>query len=427
MLSKSRSAVAKITRIAAGGLLAAGLLTGLASCGGDGGAAATTPTTPTPPTVATVPGAPTIGAATAGNASASIAFTAPASNGGSTITAYTATCSAAGQTTRTGTGSASPVTVATLMNGTLYACSVTATNAIGTSAASSSVNVTPAAGPTGPVDSTGSVLCPLSISTPVTLGNGAFFTSTANWVCSGTRRVLSGNGIPNHTTGVFPNGGNPNTISAQNINFSTTTSPVLTGTQTNQGVPGYALNSVKFEPGTAGTCASTVTAASQCNLANGAGGTWRVEALGQTAFDFGVDNHNAHVQPTGQYHYHGVPTGLLTNAGNTGQTMTLVGWAVDGYPIYARYGHDVATNATSRVRAMTGSYVLDTVPDAGRPSTAIAPLGSFTSDWSYLAGSGDLDACNGRFGVTPEFPAGIYHYFITDTYPFMQRCVMGAL
>jgi hypothetical protein len=225
---------------------------------------------------------------------------------------------------------------------------------------------------------------------------------------------------------VFPNSGNPNTISTQSISFSTKTNPSLTTTATNAQVPGYALNSVKFEPGTAGTCASTVTAASQCDLATGAGGTWRIEALGQTAFDFGVDSNNAHVQPTGQYHYHGMTTGLLTNAGNTGQTMTLVGWATDGFPVYARYGYTTATNASSAIKVITGSYTLDTVADSGRPSTSIAPLGAFTTDWNYTAGSGDLDECNGRTGVTPEFPSGIYHYFLTDTYPYMPRCTKGG-
>jgi hypothetical protein len=28
--------------------------------------------------------------------------------------------------------------------------------------------------------------------------------------------------------------------------------------------------------------------------------------------------------------------------------------------------------------------------------------------------------------VTPEFPCGIYHYYITDTYPYIQRCVKGS-
>ena len=42
-------------------------------------------------TTATVPDAPTIGTATRGNGQATVAFTAPASDGGSTITSYTAT------------------------------------------------------------------------------------------------------------------------------------------------------------------------------------------------------------------------------------------------------------------------------------------------------------------------------------------------
>jgi hypothetical protein len=53
-------------------------------------------------------------------------------------------------------------------------------------------------------------------------------------------------------------------------------------------------------------------------------------------------------------------------------------------------------------------------------------MGAFTQDYEYSAGSGDLDECNGRVGVTPEFPCGTYHYYITDTYPYIQRCVKGT-
>jgi hypothetical protein len=73
-----------------------------------------------------------------------------------------------------------------------------------------------------------------------------------------------------------------------------------------------------------------------------------------------------------------------------------------------------------------GSYAVDTVADAGRPSATNIPLGTFVSDWNYVAGSGDLDDCNGRFGVTPEFPTGIYHYYATDTYPYLPRCFKGV-
>jgi hypothetical protein len=148
-------------------------------------------------------------------------------------------------------------------------------------------------------------------------------------------------------------------------------------------------------------------------------------------FSFGTDDSNAHVQPNGQYHYHGVPEKLITKL-NTASTpsMTLVGWAADGYPIYARYGYTTATDSTSTLRVVKGSYRVKTTAElastsSGRPSTTYFALGHFTSDWTYESGLGDLDECNGRYGVTPEFPNGTYHYYITDTYPFIQRCVKG--
>ena len=94
--------------------------------------------TVTPTAPATVPAAPTIGTATSGNGQASIAFTAPVSNGGSPITSYTATCGVF-----SAAGPVSPITVTGLTNGTTYSCSITATNVIGTSPPSGTASVTP--------------------------------------------------------------------------------------------------------------------------------------------------------------------------------------------------------------------------------------------------------------------------------------------
>jgi hypothetical protein len=92
----------------------------------------------------TVPGAPTIGAVTAlSPTSASIAFTAPTSNGGATIQGYTATStpgSITGQVFQSGSGS---ITVTGLTSSTAYTFRVTASNSVGTSTSSSaSISVT---------------------------------------------------------------------------------------------------------------------------------------------------------------------------------------------------------------------------------------------------------------------------------------------
>lgn len=133
------------------------------------------------------------------------------------------------------------------------------------------------------------------------------------------------------------------------------------------------------------------------------------------------------MQPNGLYHYHGIPEGLVTKLGNGNKAMTLIGWAADGFPVYARYGYTVAADAGSAIKVVTASYRVKATPDANRPATTLYPLGTFTQDYEYVAGAGDLDECNGRTGVTPEFPNGIYHYYATDTYPYLQRCVKGKL
>jgi hypothetical protein len=102
------------------------------------------------PQAPVAPGAPTSVSAVAGNGSASVSWTAPASNGGSPITSYTVTpyVGSVAQTTTVVPGSP-PATTATingLTNGTTYTFTVTATNAVGSGPASAPSNgVTPTA------------------------------------------------------------------------------------------------------------------------------------------------------------------------------------------------------------------------------------------------------------------------------------------
>jgi hypothetical protein len=274
--------------------------------------------------------------------------------------------------------------------------------------------------------STAGVLCDYA-SSLINSSPSVNATATARWSCSSTQRSLAANGLPDHAVGTFPNPENPNTIAAQSIAVSTTLTPKKTAVNTTFGPgtakPGIALNGIVFDPGTAGTCDNS---GNTCSPGGAPVGTWTMEALGQTSFKFGTDSNNAHVQPGGVYHYHGVPAGFVTKL-NKGTAMSLIGWAADGFPIYARYGYTTATDANSAIKVLASSYRLKTLPDANRPATSMYPMGAFTQDYEYVLGLGDLDECNGRTGVTPEFPAGIYHYVATDTFPYLHRCVKGSV
>jgi hypothetical protein len=164
----------------------------------------------------------------------------------------------------------------------------------------------------------------------------------------------------------------------------------------------------------------------------------------------------------------------------------LIGFAYDGYPVYGPYGYGTATDANSAVRRMVTGYALrdgtyynvsnsaaDTVTTGSttlpawyttyrtnhglgtgtvlaRPTSTGSEnasynepdnfyRGIFAQDYSYkgdlkttAGGSAmvqgtdfDLDKYNGRFCVTPEYPAGTYAYFVTidaagkPVYPFV--------
>src|SRR5215468_311026 len=138
------------------------------------------------------PSAPTGVTATAGNGSATVSWTAPSNNGGSTITSYTVTpfIGSTAQTPKTVTGSppATSTTVSGLTNGTSYTFTVTATNATGTSPASSPSNaVTPnnlPGAPTGVTATAGNGSVTVTGSPPATsttvsgLTNGTSYTFT---------------------------------------------------------------------------------------------------------------------------------------------------------------------------------------------------------------------------------------------------------
>jgi hypothetical protein len=128
-----------------------------------------------PPSAPTVPGAPTIGSATFGNASATVRWTAPSANGGSAITGYQVRVldSAGAQVgaLRPAGATATSLLVTGLTNGASYRFQVAATNAVGAGPNSAlSAVVVPATVPGAPV-----------IGTAASGTAGGTVTATANW------------------------------------------------------------------------------------------------------------------------------------------------------------------------------------------------------------------------------------------------------
>ncbi|QTN32635.1 sulfatase-like hydrolase/transferase [Akkermansiaceae bacterium] len=179
------------------------------------------------------------------------------------------------------------------------------------------------------------------------------------------------------------------------------------------------------------------------------------------------DPAGAHQPFTGESHHHISPFALryemgdhmeynpathtYTEASGAPAHSPILGWSFDGYPIYGPYGYGISTDPNSAVRRIVSGYVprdgnfgttnlntagrttlpawairsghgISPVADAatGPAVSAAFPIGWYLQDYDYLGDRGytqgtdfDLDECNGRWCITPEFPEGTYAYFVT--------------
>ena len=240
----------------------------------------------------------------------------------------------------------------------------------------------------------------------------AYASSNVNILVEGAYRIIKSNGLPNHATGAFPNQGNPNTIREQNYTFKLPADPRQTGATTPLGMYpfGVAINGIPFDPG----------AAEWWNNNPSSGWQYEAMALGPR---LGLDQNNAHVQPNGAYHYHGLPTGLLEKLSSAPKPV-LLGYAADGFPIYAPFSYSDPMNQHSPMKKLKSSYRLKNGTRPDGPSGSYD--GTFVQDYEYSRGWGDLDDSNGRYGITSEYPKGTYYYVITDSFPFIPRGFKGT-
>ena len=245
------------------------------------------------------------------------------------------------------------------------------------------------------------------------LSNQVKFTELENTVS------IKSNGIPNHKTGIFPTRGNPHKIREQTHSLYFTKYPQKSDYITPSKFFGIALNGVMFVPQTA-ECWSpekqqaylkTNKRPSFINRIEPQIRTkgpcdWREEAIILDKKRLGLDMNNAHVQPNGMYHYHGLPTGLIETQ-ITPNNLIHVGFAGDGFKIFV----SLKDEFKSSYRLKNGAR--NSGPDGVHD-------GTYTQDFEFLNGIGDLDECNGM-----DTNAHGYIYLITKEFPFIPRCWKG--
>ena len=268
-------------------------------------------------------------------------------------------------------------------------------------------------------------------------------------------------GIPAYVTGPFLDG-NPSLATNQNAIFKLSLNPSAnTGalTSTTGGNIGIFINGVAlfdYRDGVAWNAQTNSLCGGPgnppCPGGPNANMPWNRDAV--LAEKGGFDCAKGH-PAMGNYHHHQNPSAFKLDLQiisticdiydadglyviDSMQHSPLIGLAADGFPIYGAYGYQ-NTDGTGGLTRIRSGYQLrnisvrthwaDGTDVADGPAVSSTyPLGYFREDYEFISHTGQqqyLDASNGRFCVTPEYPNGMYCYFATvdanwnSAYPYV--------
>ncbi len=205
--------------------------------------------------------------------------------------------------------------------------------------------------------------------------------------CTSTQLKVSSNGMPSFTFVPMT----PNPLKAQNWNWAVPLHPTVAATTT----------SVSNWFGTIGFTVTGLPIYAAMEGAQPAN-----EAYGDPIYNRIVDSCKGHTGPAGEYHFHAIndssACGFTTNQ--------LLGYALDGFPIYAPTG--CLDLACTQVVTFQSGWAQN-----GDPTT------NAWSHYTYVPSSDPtvLDQCNGRVG-----PDGQYRYYATSSFPYTIGCFKGT-
>ncbi len=213
-----------------------------------------------------------------------------------------------------------------------------------------------------------------SLTKPTSAGSVSWSNASYSVTTSGNTRIIATNDLPvNHPTGVFP-------IASTDPAYQFDHNP----------------NSIEPHPTTIDLPLDPTTSATPDCLQLGAigvldDGVFLFDALDAAGHDAGaheiLDQWGEHPQQNDILHHHFVPSFILDQGSHAPNASTLVGYAADGYGIYAEY-------------------------DSG----------------GHLLTNADLDACHGRTSKVMWNGSlqDVYHYDVTLEYPYTLGCYHGT-
>jgi hypothetical protein len=131
---------------------------------------------------------------------------------------------------------------------------------------------------------------------------------------------------------------------------------------------------------------------------------------GDPVYNAIVDFCNGHTGPQGDYHYHALVQECLAQAALEGVPSPIIGFALDGFPIYGPNG--CLDAACTQVATFSSSW-----ETTGDPTVLAWDNHTFTPNSDPTK----LDQCNGRIG-----PDGSYAYYATANFPYTIGCYHGV-